>query len=277
MTTMNTRRIDMTAQPAPDKMTAQELRDQFHQLFQEMEQLRADFENMRAGLMNAASRQNAGTETYKDFDASEILLSYDDKGQPTYKIKGVPFSKFGVRVWPEVLPDLGIDPDTLRPGPNLFRCKVRALMFEATSEAGTLSMQPKKIIGKADAEEIKPVAKKEDKTEQERKQVVMDKYAVLVKKAKANGITIPPLSAGMTSSQMKDQYLKQYKIFSAGNGSRLAELKAMVGTDPIRAWSGICKAAGINQADATAILRECEDDFVIAFQRVAEQYTDILK
>ena len=66
--------------------------------------------------------------SYRDFTAESILLSYDDSGAPAYKIKGHPFQKFGVRVWPEALPALGIDPSTLKPGPNPFAAQVRALM-----------------------------------------------------------------------------------------------------------------------------------------------------
>ena len=40
---------------------------------------------------------------YRDIQAEALLLSYDDQGKPAYKIKGQPYSKFGVRVWPEVL------------------------------------------------------------------------------------------------------------------------------------------------------------------------------
>lgn len=46
--------------------------------------------------------------------------------------------------------------------------------------------------------------------------------------------------------------------------------------DVIVAYSDICKLAGIDQAQATAILRECGGDFETAFNKIAEQYKDIL-
>ena len=73
------------------------------------------------------------------FDASILLMSYDDNGQPVYKAKDGQYMKFLFRVWPEVLPFLGVDPVTLTcacdagagiPGPNSVNLKVRALMGE---------------------------------------------------------------------------------------------------------------------------------------------------
>jgi hypothetical protein len=39
-------------------------------------------------------------------------------------------AKFGVRVWPEILPTLGVDPASLKPGPNPVNLKVNVLMGE---------------------------------------------------------------------------------------------------------------------------------------------------
>jgi hypothetical protein len=38
--------------------------------------------------------------------------------------------KFGIRVWPELLPTLGVDPAALKPGPNPINLRVRVLMGE---------------------------------------------------------------------------------------------------------------------------------------------------
>lgn len=78
---------------------------------------------------------------YRDYDAEVISVSSDDDGKPVYKIKGGPFTKFGVRVWPEVLPLLGVDVGDLRPGPNQFNARVRAVLDEKG--------QAKKVIGLA--------------------------------------------------------------------------------------------------------------------------------
>lgn len=81
-----------------------------------------------------------GSYGYRDFACTTIILSYDDKGEATYKAQGVPYSKFGVRIWPEVLPTLGIDPAALQPGPNPFVANLRAEMGDKG---------PRKVIGLA--------------------------------------------------------------------------------------------------------------------------------
>lgn len=74
------------------------------------------------------------------FMAEVIVLGYDDKGAPTYRIKGGQYSKWGVIAYPEVMGLLGVDPATLKPGPNPFAKVVVALMGEK---------HPKKVIGLA--------------------------------------------------------------------------------------------------------------------------------
>ncbi len=76
-----------------------------------------------------------------DFQAETVVVTLNEEGQPAYKIKGARFVKFGVRVWPEVLPMLGLDPQKLKPGPNPYTGVVRALL----NEEG----RPKKVIGPA--------------------------------------------------------------------------------------------------------------------------------
>lgn len=72
----------------------------------------------------------AGSYGYRDLACTTIILSYDDKGQATYKAQGAPFAKFGVRIWPEILPALGIDPAALKPGPNPYSANLRVEMGE---------------------------------------------------------------------------------------------------------------------------------------------------
>ena len=85
-----------------------------------------------------SSQAQFAPDGYVDFPATSITLAHDDNGQAVYKIKGDRYNKFGVRVWPEVLPLLGIDVDQLKPGPNPFGAVVRALMGEKG---------PRKVIG----------------------------------------------------------------------------------------------------------------------------------
>lgn len=92
----------------------------------------------------AAAAAPAGN--YQDFTAAAIRVGISEtNGERTYKAVGHPFTKFGVRVWPEVMPALGIDdPLALKFGDNPFKVPplVRALMGE---------QGPKKIIGLAPA------------------------------------------------------------------------------------------------------------------------------
>lgn len=75
------------------------------------------------------------------FMAESISLGFDEKtGAPVYKIRGGSYQKFGVRVWQEALPLLGINPADLKPGLNAFCKPVIALMGEKG---------PRKVIGLA--------------------------------------------------------------------------------------------------------------------------------
>jgi hypothetical protein len=79
--------------------------------------------------------------TRRECNCGALIVTIDEEGNPAYRIKGHPFVKFGVRVWPEVLPHLGLDPRELRPGPNRFTAQVRALL---NGEG-----KPKKVVGLA--------------------------------------------------------------------------------------------------------------------------------
>ena len=121
--------------PTNDRITAAELRDAFQSLTERLDQIEASLVTLRDGL-TAAAQQPApaaapmGAGQVVTFDASIILVGIDDNGQYTYKAKGGQYLKFGVRIWPEVLPALGIDPDELKPGPNPCSLRLVALMGE---------------------------------------------------------------------------------------------------------------------------------------------------
>lgn len=46
--------------------------------------------------------------------------------------------------------------------------------------------------------------------------------------------------------------------------------------DVITAFSNLCNSAGLDAETRTAILRECGGDFETAFNKVAEQYKEVL-
>lgn len=119
-----------------------------HTLSEEISGMRQDLEGQAAARAVAGpagphviSAQSYVGANCVDFQAESIVVTTGDDGQPCYKIKGFPFVKFGVRVWPEVLPALGIDAAALKPGPNAFSALVRAVL----NEEG----KPRKVIGPA--------------------------------------------------------------------------------------------------------------------------------
>jgi hypothetical protein len=127
--------------PTPDRITPAELRALFQSINERLDQLEADittrFENLAAAAIQPAPAQPTGQTV--QFDASILLVGIDDNGAPTYKAKGGQYMKFGVRIWPETLPIIGIDPATLKPGPNPINMRLVALMGERG---------PRKVISK---------------------------------------------------------------------------------------------------------------------------------
>jgi hypothetical protein len=88
-----------------------------------------------------ATNGDAAGGSYEDFDAEALTMGTDDNGKVVYKVRGGKYGKFGVRVWPEVLPLLGVDIDELDTGPNPFTRRVRVLL-DQTGAA-------KKVVGLA--------------------------------------------------------------------------------------------------------------------------------
>jgi hypothetical protein len=135
--------MDPTTPTQPDRITAAELRAKFIALDAKLEQMEIDvhqtsitLERIAAALASAtlaASQQQqtpASSDQTVTFDCSIIVAGIDDNGQPTYKAKGGQYQKFGVRIWPELLPALGIDPAALKPGPNQVNLRLVALIGE---------------------------------------------------------------------------------------------------------------------------------------------------
>lgn len=119
--------------------------------------LRSDVAALRAQLAElVASRQAQPAAApagplpgmFQDFTATAVRVGVSEiTGETTYKAVGHPFSKFGVRIWPEVLPvflnRLEVDdPEELSFGDNPLRVPV--LVRAEIGERG-----PKKIIGLA--------------------------------------------------------------------------------------------------------------------------------
>lgn len=148
-----------TTQPTPAEAFREEMRsyftmfeNRFDELAEELATVRAQLETMREGLKQAASQPTAAPAgTFSEMMIDNIIMTTDDNGKPAYKAKGAPYQKHGVRIWDEVLPLLGIDAASLKPGPNPQSQPIpaRVLMGETTRDDGTKGHGPRKVIGKA--------------------------------------------------------------------------------------------------------------------------------
>lgn len=83
--------------------------------------------------------------TFRDFTMTAVKVGISEiNGERTYKAIGQPFTKYGVRIWPEVLPELGIAAgESLKFGDN--PCASRLVRAEMGDRG------PKKITGLAPA------------------------------------------------------------------------------------------------------------------------------
>jgi hypothetical protein len=122
-----------------------------------LQELLTEIKALRAAILELASapapqvQPAAATPAGElvTFEMTEIVYSIDDNGKNCYKARGPLFPQFGIRVWDEVLPKLGIDPKTLEPGPNPFAAQVIAIKGE---------MYPKKVIGLVNGSQEAPPA-----------------------------------------------------------------------------------------------------------------------
>ena len=123
-----------------ETVTLDQVRIMLKHLYERIDALTEEVASLREGLAAAAASPAAPTGEYTEFTTTEIVMTYNDDGTPAYKAKGGQYLKFGVRIWPEVLPALGVAADQLKPGPNPLQIHVRALMGERG---------PRKVVGLA--------------------------------------------------------------------------------------------------------------------------------
>ena len=114
-----------------------------------LDELTKAIETVLHGIQHAATATPPTTNSgqFTEMMIDNIIMTYSDKGEPAYKATGTPYNKFGVRVWPETLPTLGIDPASLKPGPNPQPAPIKASVLMQVNEEGKAS--PRKITGKA--------------------------------------------------------------------------------------------------------------------------------
>lgn len=117
--------------------------------------LRGMIESLNEAIKHQPAQPAAPTSTpgngtqYTTFHADTLVMTYDDSGKPSYKAKGGRFAEYGVRVWPEVLPLLHIDPASLKPGPNPISLEVKAELETKPGVDGQPQTKVKKVVGLA--------------------------------------------------------------------------------------------------------------------------------
>jgi len=122
-----------------------EIVNELHHQRAELDQINAALTTITAGIQHAATATPPTAGTFSEMEITSIIMTYDDKGKPAWKAVGTPYNKFGVRVWDEVLPALGIDPASLHPGPNTIN-PIRARVLMKMNEEGKPA--PQKVTGK---------------------------------------------------------------------------------------------------------------------------------
>ncbi len=129
-----------------------EIMDELHSQRAELINVRADLEAIRAGLQQASQPAPAAAGQFAEMMIDAILYNVDKNDKPVYMAMGTPYAKFGVRVWDEILPALGLDPATFKAGKNIITPAIRArvLLGETTNrETGVKGIGPHKVTGKA--------------------------------------------------------------------------------------------------------------------------------
>jgi len=92
-------------------------------------------------VLTETARQAPGTQDQNQIietDITTITVSMVDD-VPQYRGFGPLYPLYGIRIFPEILPILGIDPNTLSRGENFFAARVKCLVND--------NGNPKKIIG----------------------------------------------------------------------------------------------------------------------------------
>ena len=125
----------------------EEIRKALADIAAEIAAIHAEIRQIKSGPATAGTQAVQFSEMLID----NIIMMTDENGKLSYKGKGAPYQKHGVKIWDEVLSALGIDPAALKPGPNPQNPPIRArvLMGETTNrETGETGIGPRKVIGR---------------------------------------------------------------------------------------------------------------------------------
>jgi hypothetical protein len=98
---------------------------------------------------------------------------------------------------------------------------------------------------------------------------------VLIKPGKQSGkdtVVIEAAAPAQAQTQRPASHNQPQPI----TASRLEEIRKQAKTDSLVAFSDLWKAAGLDSAQVQDILRECGGDYDAAFEKIAEQYTQVI-
>jgi hypothetical protein len=128
-----------------------EIMDELKSQRAELINVRADLDAIRAGLTQAAQPAPA-VGAFGEMEISAIVKTIDKNNKINYLAIGAPYAKFGVRIWDEILPAVGIDPAALEFGNNpiLPTIRARVQLGETTNRTtGIKGIGPLKVTSKA--------------------------------------------------------------------------------------------------------------------------------
>ena len=117
----------------------------------EIAELRAYLETIRAGLTQAAAPAPQ-VGTFGQMEITAIVKTIDKNNKINYLAIGAPYAKFGVRIWDEILPAVGIEPAALEFGNNpiIPAIPARVQLGETTNRTtGIKGIGPIKVTGRA--------------------------------------------------------------------------------------------------------------------------------
>jgi len=117
----------MTQTPSTGAQLLERILIQLEYQSAELIGINAGLDTMNENLSVGSSNGTSDDGTLVEFDAAEIVTTFDDSGtRKLFRIKGGQFSTYGLRVWDEVLQQFGYDPEDLEPGSTPFTERVVA-------------------------------------------------------------------------------------------------------------------------------------------------------
>ena len=134
-----------------ETITLPQLRAMLADLHQRMDTISSELAALRAGLAQAATPPQAGS--YEALPASRLERERV-KGKTYYRIMGGRYTKHGIRIWPEGLAAIGIDPDAIAWADDDSHAIAPPLVVSALIEPhqdkdGNAITGPTKIVGLA--------------------------------------------------------------------------------------------------------------------------------